>query len=225
MGRARQTAATLGWSLRKASWCWDVPAQEYPLHFVKEPLRQLQHRVWDSHRRRSSRWLEARCPVTIRGLAHEANGQACRAAMRAATMELEKSLLRGLMVEPFGGECSAHARIQLPAFRRCGGKGLSEGSITCIHVSCSYWATRARCTWARKVAEVIVRGWARKLVEGAVWGEVAVRRCQVAGRGGGLGCAGVTRAPIIRRCDRPPGPPRAARPDGGGGGGGAAEDV
>ena len=38
VGRALQTAATLGWSSRKGCWCWPVPGQEYPLHFVQEPL-------------------------------------------------------------------------------------------------------------------------------------------------------------------------------------------
>ena len=48
VGRALQTAATLGWSPREGWWCWDVPGQELPLHFVQEPLRQVQHRVRDS---------------------------------------------------------------------------------------------------------------------------------------------------------------------------------
>ena len=34
VGRALQTAATVGWSPREGWWCWDVPGQEHLLHFV-----------------------------------------------------------------------------------------------------------------------------------------------------------------------------------------------
>ena len=41
VGRALRTAASLGWTPPEGGWCWDVPGQEHPLHFVQEPLRQL----------------------------------------------------------------------------------------------------------------------------------------------------------------------------------------
>ena len=97
MGRALHTAATLGWSPREGWWCWDVPGQKHPLHFVQQPLRQIQHRVRDSLRCHSSRQLEARRPVTFGGLGDGAHGPACRATLRAASTESDKSLLRGLM--------------------------------------------------------------------------------------------------------------------------------
>ena len=97
VGRALRTAATLGWTPCEGWWCWDVPGQEHPLHFVQEPLRQLQHRVRDSLRYHSSRQLEAGRPVTFGGLGDGTDGRACRAALQAASTELEKSLLRGLM--------------------------------------------------------------------------------------------------------------------------------
>ena len=50
VGCVLRTVATLGWSPREGWWCWDVPGQEHPLHFVQEPLRQLQQRVRDSLR-------------------------------------------------------------------------------------------------------------------------------------------------------------------------------
>ena len=34
VGHALRTMATLGWSPREGWWCWDVPGQEHPLHFV-----------------------------------------------------------------------------------------------------------------------------------------------------------------------------------------------
>ena len=37
VGRALETAATLGWSPCEG-WCSDVPWQEHPLHLVQEPL-------------------------------------------------------------------------------------------------------------------------------------------------------------------------------------------
>ena len=96
VGRALRTAASLGWAPREGWWCWDVPGQDHPLHFVQEPLRQLQHRVRDSLRCHSARKLEARRPATFGGLGDGADGPACRAALRAASTESEK-LLRGLL--------------------------------------------------------------------------------------------------------------------------------
>ena len=96
-GRALRTAASLGWTPREGWWCWDIPGQEHPLHLVQEPLRQLQHRVRDNVRCHSSSQLEARCPVTFGGLCDRGDGPACRAALWAASTELEKSLLCGLL--------------------------------------------------------------------------------------------------------------------------------
>ena len=81
MGRALHTAAALGWSPREGWWCWGVLGQEHPLHFLQEPLRQIQHRVWDSLRCHSSRQLEARRAVTFGGLSDGADGLACCAAL------------------------------------------------------------------------------------------------------------------------------------------------
>ena len=97
MGGELRTAATLGRSLRDGWWCLDVPGQERPLHFVQEPPRQIQHRVRDNLRCHCSRQLEAQRPVTFRGRGNGADGPACRAALGAASPELEKSLLRGVM--------------------------------------------------------------------------------------------------------------------------------
>ena len=35
VGRALQTAATLGWNPREGRWCWDILGQECPLNFVQ----------------------------------------------------------------------------------------------------------------------------------------------------------------------------------------------
>ena len=74
-----------------------MPGQERPLHFVQEPLHQVQHRVRYSLRCHSSRQVEARRPVTFGGLGDGVDGPACRAALHGASTELEKSLLHGLM--------------------------------------------------------------------------------------------------------------------------------
>ena len=51
----------------------------------------------DSLRCRSSRQLEARRQVTFGALGDGADAPACRTALRVASTELEKLLLRGLM--------------------------------------------------------------------------------------------------------------------------------
>ena len=51
----------------------------------------------DSLRCHAARQLEARRPVTFEGPSDGADGPACRARMWAASTELERSLLRGLL--------------------------------------------------------------------------------------------------------------------------------
>ena len=97
MGHALHTAPTLGWSPREGWWCWDVPRAPTALRagapspsarsitgcgtaFAAIPCASLRRR-----------------PVTFGGLGDRADGPACRAALCAASTELEKSLLRGLM--------------------------------------------------------------------------------------------------------------------------------
>ena len=145
MGRALHTAATLGWSLREGWWCWDVPGQEHPLHFVQEPLRQIQQWVRDNLCCHSSRQLEARRLVTFGGLGDGADGPACRVALRAASTELEKSLLRGLMAGALwtAARVSGHGMRTNSACPRCGAAHEDE-----VHVlwDCPEWE-QARETW------------------------------------------------------------------------------
>ena len=95
VGRTLHVLSTLGWLPREGWWCWDVPGQEDPLHFVQEPLKQVQHRVCESLRCHSSRQLEARRPVTFGGLGDGAAGATRRAAMRVASTELERPCSMG----------------------------------------------------------------------------------------------------------------------------------
>ena len=77
-----------GGALARAGGAGTSQGKEYPLHFVQEPLRQIQHRIKDRLRCHSSRQLEARRPVTFGGLDDGANGPAPRAGMRVASTEL-----------------------------------------------------------------------------------------------------------------------------------------
>ena len=91
------TGSQPGTSPRKGSCGWDVPGQGYPPHFVHEPLRYVQQRVWDNLRCHSSRPLEARRLVTFKAPGDGVDGPALRPALRAAFTKLEKLLLRGLL--------------------------------------------------------------------------------------------------------------------------------
>ena len=145
VGHALRMAASLGWSPREGWWCWDVPGQEHPVHFVQEPLRQLQHRVRDSLRCHSSRQLEAQRVVTFGGLGDGADGPACRAALRAACTELEKSLLRSLMARALwtAARVSGHSMRTNSACPHCGAAHEDE-----VHVLwyCPEWES-AEETW------------------------------------------------------------------------------
>ena len=145
VGRALRTAASLGWSPREGWWCWDVPGQDCPLHFVQEPLRQLQHRVRDSLPCHSARQLEARRPVTFGGLGDGADGPACRAPLRAASTELEKSLLRGLLAGAMwtAARVSGHGLRANAACPHCGAAHEDEAHVLW---DCPEWDT-ARGTW------------------------------------------------------------------------------
>ena len=131
LGRMLRTAASLGWTPHDCWWCWGVPGQEHPLHFVQEPLRQLQHRVRDSVRCHSSRQLEARRPVTFGRLGDGADGQACRTVLRAASTELEKSLLRGLLAGAMwaAARVSGHGVRANAACPRCGAVHKEEAHV------------------------------------------------------------------------------------------------
>ena len=145
VGRALRTAASLGWTPHEGWWCWDVPGQEHPLHFVQEPLRQLQHRVRDSLRCHSARQLEARRPVTLGGVGDGADGPDCRAALRAASKEVEKSLLRGLLAGAMwtAARVSGHGMRANAACPHCGAAHENEAHVLS---DCPEWGD-ARGTW------------------------------------------------------------------------------
>ena len=144
VGRALCTVASLGMTPREGWWCWDTRAGP-PLHLVQEPLRQLQHRVQDSLRRHSLRQLEARRPVTFGGLGDGADGPACHAAMRAASTELEKSLLRGLLTRPMwtAARVSGHGTRAHSACPHCGAAHEDEAHVVW---ECPEW-DNARGRW------------------------------------------------------------------------------
>ena len=155
MGRALQTAATLGCSPREGWWCSDVPGQEYPLHFVQEPLRQVQHRVRGSLCCHSSRQLEVWRPVTTGGWA---TGQTARpaAALRVASTELEKSLLRGLMAGAMwtAARVSGHGMRTNSACAHC---GVAHEDEVHVLLDCPEWeqATETWRPWPRDAAAAL----------------------------------------------------------------------
>ena len=145
VGRALRTAASLGWTLREGWWCRDISGQEHPLHFAQEPLRQLQHRVRHRLCCHPSRQLEAQRPVTFGGLGDGADGPACRAVLRAASMELEKSLLRGLLAGAMwtAARLSGHGTRANSACPHCGAAHADEAHVPW---ECPEWGD-ARGTW------------------------------------------------------------------------------
>ena len=112
---------------------------------MQEPLRQLQHRVRDSLRCHSARQLEARRHATFGGLGDGADGPACRAALRAASTELEKSLLRGLLAGAMwtAARVSGHGMCANAACPHCGAAHEDEAHILW---DCPEW-DGARETW------------------------------------------------------------------------------
>ena len=164
VGRALRTAASLGWTPREGWWCWDILGQEHPLHFVQEPLRQLQHRVRDSLRCHSSRQPEARRPIAFGGLGDGADSPACRAALRAASVELEKSLLRGLLAGAMwtAARVSDHGMRANSACPNCSAAHEDEAHVLW---DCLEW-DNARGTWLPWLNEVAgaIPPWVRRTV-------------------------------------------------------------
>ena len=96
-GLALHVVRLLGWQPLEGWWSWVVPGQAEPLHLVQEPMRQIQHRVRHSLRCHAMRGLETRRPATYGGLGDVVDREACRAALRVASTELEASVLRRLL--------------------------------------------------------------------------------------------------------------------------------
>ena len=96
-GRALHVVRLLGWQPLEGWWSWVVPGQIEPQHLVQEPMRHIQHKVRDSLRCHAMRGLEARRPATYGGPGDGVDGEACRAALRVASTELEASLFLGLL--------------------------------------------------------------------------------------------------------------------------------
>ena len=93
----------------------------------------------------ASRQLEARRPVTFGGLGDGADGPACRAALQAASTELERSLLRGVMAGALwtAARASGHGMRTNSACPHCGAAHEDE-----VHVlwDSPEWES-ARETW------------------------------------------------------------------------------
>ena len=98
---------------------------------MQQPLRQLQHQVRDSLRCHSSRPQEARRPVTFAGLGDGADGPAFRAALREASTELKKSLLRKLLAGAMwtAARVSGHSMRANCACPHCGAAHEDEAHV------------------------------------------------------------------------------------------------
>ena len=91
VGSAVQTAAALTWCSREGLWCQDHPKQEYPLHLVQGPRRQIQHLVHDilscyAQRRRGV------APRHVQGPGGRRRRPCLLRVMRVASTELKKLL-------------------------------------------------------------------------------------------------------------------------------------
>ena len=154
-GRALHVVRLLGWQPLEGWWSWVVPGQTEPLHLVQEPMRQIQHRVRDSLRCHAMRGLEARRPATYGGLGDGVDGEACRAALRVASTELEASLLRGLLA----GALWTAARVRghnMRATSSCPGCGSQHEDEAHVLWDCPSWET-ARAGWRAWVLQAAER--------------------------------------------------------------------
>ena len=116
-------------------------------------MRQIQHRVRDIPRCHAMRGLEARHPATYGGLGDGVDGEACRAALRVVSTELQASLLRGL---PAGALWTA-ARVRghnMRATSSCPGCG-------------SYHEDEAHVLWRCPLWEIASAGWRAWVLEAA----------------------------------------------------------
>ena len=186
---------------------------------MQGPLRHNQHRVRDSLRCHSSRQPEARRPVTFGGLGDGADGLACRAALCAASIELQKSQLRGLMAGALwtAARVLGHGTRTNSACPHCGAAH-EDG----VHIlwDCPEWE-HARGTWRpwlNDVAAAIPQLGPMDQWPACLWkaGLSALRLAQ----GGGSGAPGRVLVPPARnvpggpRCPYGCGPQGPGRPRG-----------
>ena len=105
------------------------------------------------------RGLEARRPATYGGLGDGVDGEACRAALRVASTELEASLLRGLLA----GALWTAARVRghnMQATSSCPGCGSQHEDEAHVLLDCPSWKT-ARAglrAWVLQAAERLQLG-------------------------------------------------------------------
>ena len=130
--------------------CARMPGQTEPLHRVQEPMRQIQPRMRDSLHCHAMCGLEARCPAPYGGLGDGADGGACR-ALRAASTELEASVLRGLLA----GALWTAARVcghNMQATSSCPGCGSQHEDEAHVLWDCPSWEA-ARVAWRALVLQ------------------------------------------------------------------------
>ena len=122
-------------------------------------MRQIEHRVRDSLRCHAMRGLEARRPATYGALGDGVDGEACRAALRVASTELEAFLLRGLLA----GALWTAARVRghnMRATSSCPGCGSQHEDEAHVLWDCpSRETTRAGWrAWVLRAAERLQLG-------------------------------------------------------------------
>ena len=121
------------------------------------PMRQVHHRVRDSLRCHAMRRLEARRPATYGRLGDGVDGEACRAALRVASTELEAPLLRGLLAGALW--TAAHVRgHNMRATSSCPGCSSQHEDEAHVPWDCPLWEVaregwhackqRSGCSWA-----------------------------------------------------------------------------
>ena len=110
LGPALQEFKRLGWHSMRGWWQWSLPHSATVVHLVHTPKEYVEHLFREARRENELTALEKRRPRTFGGMGARLDRTLTLSDIAACDMELDKSLLRGVMAEAIWTADRAHQR-------------------------------------------------------------------------------------------------------------------
>ena len=110
LGRALLEFIRLGWCNMRGWWQWSLPHSATVVHLVHAPKEYVEHLFREALRENQLTALEKRRPRTFGGMGARLDRMLTLSDIAACDTELDKSLLRGVMVGAIWTADRAHRR-------------------------------------------------------------------------------------------------------------------